>query len=357
MGLPSKNPQCRRRTRIAFRHCVAFLIVSLVSGTTPLAAQDAPQVLADGLLYPSGIAIQPISEQLFLSETGKGRILCVTEQGLQEVVAGFSQADEACKITDGQGPLGIVFLDKSALFVGEGGEPENQDLLRLFEIEGKQGTPLSAQQPDAQGRFPDKKHQDRAQGLGDLYSIVRTPAAIYVTSNGGLGRWSVRKEKLGAFQPWGELEKDPDLTQAFCRAIAMSPDGAIVVGMLDVETSWLVFLDSVTGRVRAKFELDLKEIRGLGYSPQTGELFAIEYSAEGPAGAGLYRLQSKAYNTICESELVMSLPRPTAMLFDPNGSLYVTVAGQPSEEADPPNGQLLKISNWLAPPTQPSETE
>ena len=316
----------------------------------PTCGQVAKRMILDHLDHPMGIAIQPITGHLFVSETGQGRVGRVVDNRLVEVVNGFSQSDPNCQVENGQGPLGLVFLDASALFVGEGGEKDNGDRLRMFELDDHVKTIPSAADSAAGGHFREDESRSQANRDGDLYAVTNAPIGIYVTSNNGLGKWSVENGKLRRFLAWGGLQHDEQLANSMSRALTISPEGFVVVGMNSETTSWLVFMDGATGIIKCKFPLELKEIRGLAYCVETGELFALEYSQQGP-GAGLYRLNAKDFNTRCECELVIGLPRPTAMCFGPRGELYVTVVGLESAESELPVGQLLEITGFCDPPT------
>ena len=76
------------------------------------------QVVLGGLDNPAGIAIQPKSNDVFVAETGAGRIGRLNDvpgqYALIPVLAGFEQLDSSYEV----GPQALAFVDKYTLAVG-----------------------------------------------------------------------------------------------------------------------------------------------------------------------------------------------------------------------------------------------
>ena len=98
-----------------------FVVLSLVC--MPLvAAEPKVETVLEGLINPCGVAIQPETNTVFVSDSGSGRVVRVGgEKKSEEVIAG-SPRDVYGKGPKYEiGPLGIAFLDKETLVVGDGG--------------------------------------------------------------------------------------------------------------------------------------------------------------------------------------------------------------------------------------------
>ena len=104
-----------------------LLLTMVALAAASAAADDAVKVdvVLTGLTNPCGVAIQPNTGSVFVSDTGAGRIVRLSAEATDKstpVVTGFPQAGEANskEPTYGVGPLGLVFLDQNTLVAGEG---------------------------------------------------------------------------------------------------------------------------------------------------------------------------------------------------------------------------------------------
>jgi len=103
----------------------------------------------------------------------------------------------------------------------------------------------------------------------------------------------------------------------------------------------LTFYDSVTGDMMANFETGLSDITGLAYGPR-GRLFATDFAWADTTQGGMFRIIAK-YNKKKQGiavEKIVDLDKPTALVVDSNGDVYVTVIGSGEGAV----GRLLKIS-------------
>jgi hypothetical protein len=93
---------------------------------------------------------------------------------------------------------------------------------------------------------------------------------------------------------------------------------------------------------------NLHDITGLAYSP-SGKLYATDFAWAAPADGGLFRLDvtKNGNSTSVKAVKITSLDKPTAMAFDKEGNLYVTVFGTAKEGSQAKPGQLIKISGDL----------
>ena len=91
-----------------------------------LPAQSAPDVttetLCAGLDNPCGVAVQPGTGHVFVSDSGAGRVIRVDPDrpgAVVRAVVGFPVAEAGGKPQRQVGPLGLAFLDRRTLVVGQ----------------------------------------------------------------------------------------------------------------------------------------------------------------------------------------------------------------------------------------------
>ncbi|MEM7457032.1 MAG: hypothetical protein AAF456_22005 [Planctomycetota bacterium] len=191
---------------------------------------------------------------------------------------------------------------------------------------------------------------DEGQAVeGEFYGIIASDRNIYVTgagdeAKGWVSRADVLDGKLTNFSR--SIATSEQTGTSSPTAIARSPEGFIVVSQIgqndDSADSVISFYDESNEELgNSVFETGLNEIRGLAYGPVRGRLFAVDMSLANPESAGLYKLVSDG-GSGCKAELIIELDRPTALAFDQESNLYVTVLGPADSEQ--PGGQLLKIT-------------
>jgi hypothetical protein len=83
----------------------------------------------------------------------------------------------------------------------------------------------------------------------------------------------------------------------------------------------------------------LHDLTGVAYSPKTGRLYGVDFAWAAPAEAGLFELAIEG-DTVKPRKIV-ALDKPTALAFDPQGNLYVTILGTQVEGSDQPPGGML----------------
>ncbi len=106
-----------------------LLLAMVALAATAAAADDAVKVdvVLTGLTNPCGVAIQPSTGAVFVSDTGAGQIVKFSPDAPNKstpVVTGFPQADAlgGKEPSYSVGPLGLVFLNQNTLIVGEGAQ-------------------------------------------------------------------------------------------------------------------------------------------------------------------------------------------------------------------------------------------
>ena len=81
---------------------------------TPLLAQDAKvETVVTGLTNPCGIAIQPETGHVFISDSGAGRVVRIVDGKIEEVIKGSRKDIYGKGPMYDVGPMGLAFLDKA----------------------------------------------------------------------------------------------------------------------------------------------------------------------------------------------------------------------------------------------------
>lgn len=309
-----------------------------------------PRVLADNLDNPSGVAIQPGTGDIFIAEhPGVARL---TREG-----DGYSIHREIAKYpTDiyGKGPmydigpLGLAFLGQNQLVVGDGSRPDGEEVIRVYNVGNKA---LESPQSEDHAEFtlgPITPGDASAKGEGNYYAVAVTSAAIYVTANGDDTKGWVVRSRLEGGKP-GTLEpfiatKEAVMVDAPC-GIAVNQDGDLVVSQMGEISvpgdSLLTVYDAKTGKLKHSCPTGLNDIVGIAYSPD-GKLFGVDFSWIDPKQGGLYELTMTGEK--CSARKITSLDKPTALAFDKEGGLLVTLFGTAAEGSTEKPGKLVRIA-------------
>ena len=191
---------------IASWYCIVPLLATTVvvfSQCAPALAQNqpasAPEIVTvlEQLEGPRGVAVQPDTGHVFVSESGSGCALRVVDGMAENVIVNFPQdlldATKLARI----GSLSLTFLEKDTLIIGGGGLPSGQDLIRVYTI-GEAGTqPIDARQ---------FKHQigpltvlGNTPAGENVFGVVATPRAIFAVCSATTHRliWVVRAGRTG----------------------------------------------------------------------------------------------------------------------------------------------------------------
>jgi DNA-binding beta-propeller fold protein YncE len=328
----------------------AWLLIGSVSAL--FAAEPKVETILTGLINPCGVAVQPETGTVFVSDSGAGKVVRVVNGKAEDVITGSPKDLYGKGPKYDIGPLGIAFFDKNTLVVGDGGFKDGEEFIRTFDV-SKATTPLDYDK-NATAKAGPLAETGEVKPEGNLYGLAVTPTAIYVTCNGDdtkgwVSRVVVEGTKLKAlerFIPTKELvEVDAPV------AITMTPAGELLVGQMGEVNkpgdSLITFYNVNSGKKLLNLETGLHDLTGLAYHPKTGLLYTTDFAWVDAAAGGLFRLDSA--NTNGKSGVkpvkIVSLEKPTAMAFAADGTLYVTVIGAPkAEETSATTGKLLKIT-------------
>ena len=328
------------------------LISLLFAGVGQANGQEVfPEVVVEGLNNPSGVAIQPNTGHVFVSDSGAGRVVRVIDGKVEDVITAFPTEGYGTDPTYQIGPLGLLFLDEETLVVGGGGLPDGDDMIRVFKVPATGEKPILVSETFGNTlSLPSINEGETAvPGEGNFYGLALGSGKLFVTCNGDDKKGWVAKAKVN---PNGQIS---NLTRMIATkettgidapgAVTISPkDECLVVGQMgelkDKKNDSLLTFYSLSGTELAIFQTGLNDITGLAYGPQYGRLFALDFNWASPKQGGLYKLVAIENNEKkCEAVLMSKLEKPTALAFTAKGDCYITLAGTNGN----PNGKLILV--------------
>ena len=322
-------------------------------GLTAVAQDVKVEEVVGGLSNPCGVAVQPGTNQVFLSDSANGRVCRVVNGKLQDVITGSPKDTFGKGPFYDIGPLGLVFTsDGKSIIVGDGGYKDGEECVRVYTVP-EAGKPALNYEKDASQKLGPLPAAEGVLGEGTLYGLALSSTALYVTCNGDDTKGWVAKAdlngtKFGKLERWLPTKEMVEVDAPV--AITISKQGDIVVGQFGEnnkpQDSLLTFYSAKTGKMLLNLETKLYDITGLAYSPKTGNLYATDFAWMKTDEGGLFRLDQSA--TGVKAVKIASLDKPTALAFAPDGTLYITVIGPKGEnENASKQGKLLKIAPGL----------
>lgn len=322
-----------------------FIAAALLAAVSPALAEVKVETVVDGLKNPCGVAIQPETGHVFVSDSGALRTVRVVDGKIEEVVTAFSkdtyEADPKLEI----GPLGLTFLDKETLVVGGGGKRAGEDELLIYKLPSAGEKPQLADA--AKFRFQIAAGEN-VVGEGNFFGVAATKSAIFVVSEGESAKgWickaDVNGTKVENFRRFIATKEATGIGTP--SAVTISPRGDVIVGQRGQSStpkdSQLSFFSARDGALLASYAIGLDDIRALAYSPK-GQLYALDGMWSEPDSGGLYQLI--AVRGVGEPRVrakkIAELDRPSAMAFGIDGTLYITLIGDSA-------GKLVRIASGL----------
>lgn len=319
--------------------------------------QDKVEVktVVERLNNPCGVAIQPGTGHVFVSDSGALRVIRIVDGKAEPVITGFPKDTYGKGPIYDIGPLGLVFIDKDTLAVGGGGKIDGEEMLRVYKIPPTGAAPIDASQ--MHGDPQTLPAAGEAAGEGNFYGLAKGNQGIFVTCNGDddKGWISLAKITDGKIASFERKIATKEATKVDAPvAITISPEGFIAVGQMGEITlagdSLLTFYNE-NGEKLENFKTDLFDITGLAYGPKRGRLFATDFRWLDTDQGGLYKIIAIKDNyEKCKPQKIVGLKKPTALAFHPNGDLYITLAGNPVEGTSKPDGKLVMIQGLDAEP-------
>ena len=327
------------------------LIFLLFAGIGQANAQEVfPEVVVEGLNNPSGVAIQPNTGHVFVSDSGAGRVVRVIDGKVEEVITAFPTEGYGTDPTYQIGPLGLLFLNEETLVVGGGGLPDGDDMIRVFKVPPVGEDPILVSKTTGKTlSLPSAgKGESVMPGEGNFYGLAFAGGKLFVTCNGDDKKGWVSQAKVNSNAEISNLSrmiatKEKTGVDAPV-AVTISPEEEHLVvgqmGEIENQKDSLLTFYSLSGTKLVAFQTGLNDITGLAYGPQHGRLFALDFNWARPKQGGLYKLVAiKNNETKCEAVLMSKLEKPTALAFTAKGDCYITLAGTNGN----PNGKLILV--------------
>jgi DNA-binding beta-propeller fold protein YncE len=317
-------------------------------GLTALAQNVKVEEVVGNLSNPCGVAVQPGTNQVYITDSARGRVCRVDGGKLEDVITGSPKDVYGKGPFYDIGPLGLVFTsDGKSVVVGDGGYKDGEECVRVYTVPAS-GKPAINYEKDAAQKLGPLTPAEGVLGEGNLYGLALTSSALYVTCNGDDTKgWVATAElngtKFGKLERWLPTKEAVEVDAPV--GIAIDKSGNIVVGQMGEvnkpQDSLLSFYSAKTKKLLSNFETKLYDITGVAYSP-SGKLYVTDFAWMKPEEGGLFRIDQSG-NDI-KTVKIASLDKPTALAFAADGTLYITVIGPKAEnENASTQGKLLKI--------------
>jgi len=328
--------------------CNALLFVGLVFAAVIRVQADGPTatVVASGLNTPWGITTY--NNLIYVSESGAGQVVSLSSVSPDKppivIVSGFPTRPFHGKYQ--LGPLGLAFLDKDNFLIAGADAGPGADVIRVFALPPADKV---LKPEDAKSKLgPIAKGDQSKTGEGPFFAVAATPAAVYTVGKGDPDQgWLCKSEvsaekKMADLKPMVATRKESGAAGPF--ALTVSKSGLLLVGSAGEfgkpNDSTLTFYHSRSPKKLMHLKTDLNDLVDLSYSPKTGRLYALDFSAGDPQHAGVYRIDD-AGNESVKTLKIIELDRPTSCAFLADGTLYVTILGALPGTDKP--GQVVKI--------------
>lgn len=339
---------------------VLFAIAPLLMPAWSGAEEPAVDTVLEGLDNPCGIAIQPGTGHLFVSDSGAGKIIRIAEGQASDVIVGFSTDVYGKGPMYNIGPLGLLFLDKDTLVVGGGDKPDGEEMLRVFKVPEPGAPAKKAEEVESSSKL---EATAELKAEGNFYALAKTSDAIYITSNGDDTKgWVVRAKYSGTkVEPIERFLATKEATEVDAPVgITVGPKGHLVVGQMgeiNVPGDALVTFYEIEGNSAKKvlnLETKLNDITAISYSTQekgkAKQLYVLDFSWSDTSKGGLFQLiggGDESRDSLKEARKIVSLDKPTSMVFGDDGTLYITLLGTAPEGSDKKPGKVVKIAPGL----------
>ena len=336
-------------------YLVCFFALIAIATSATRAQEAVVDVVLDGLNNPSGIAIQPETGHVFVADSGALRIIRVVNGKAEDVITDFPKDIYGKGPFYDIGPLGLLFLDRDTLIVGGGGLPDGEEMLRVFKVPAAGRPPITADQ--LHGDAKTLAGRDGIPGEGNFYAMAKGTKGVYVTCNGDDEKGWVSMATLEKDYKLKDFNRSIATKEAIGVdapvAITISPQRHIVVGQMGeinvARDSQLTFYSEDFKKLD-NFQLGLHDVTALAYSPIRKRLFCTEFNWLDPDNGGLYKIVKTGTKNGCTAKPIVTLRKPTALVFNSQGDAYITLAGTTSEGNKEPDGQLVVIRKLDVPP-------
>ena len=319
-------------------------------------AEPTTKLLIIHLDNPSGVTVHPTTGHVFVSSRqGIFRWAPITPNKVYLEIEGFPTDVYGKGPKYNIGPLGVSLWGTDRLIVPDGSQPDGDELVRIYKIaDDLPAKPRKAAETEfALGPIKGNPEANY-KGEGNYYASVVWNDTIYVTANGDDTKGWIVGSKIVDGKP-AELTgliATKEATQVDAPvAITTTPDGSSLVvgqmGEVNVPGDSLLTYYDKEGKLTKNLKTGLNDITGLAYSPKTGKLYATDFAwaEEIKANGGLFELVIEGDEV--KPKKILSLDRPTALAFDKEGALYLTVFGTGKDTGEKPSGGLIRLEPGL----------
>src|SRR6187431_3010820 len=162
---------------------VAFAALSSL-GLVAVAQDVKVEPVVGGLSNPCGVAVQPGTGAIVISDSANGRVARVEGGKLIDLITGFPKDVYGKGPFYDIGPLGLVFSnDGKTLVVGDGGYKDGDECIRVYSVPEADKAAVNYEK-DASQKLGPLAAAEGVLGEGNLYALALTPSAVYITCNG-----------------------------------------------------------------------------------------------------------------------------------------------------------------------------
>jgi hypothetical protein len=322
------------------------------------------ETIASGLACPTSLAVRNGAAavapfQLYVAEAGAARIVRIAAEKnakLAPVIVGFPKTDRGALLGGNVGPLSVAFLTANRLVVGDGGLGDSADLLRVYSLpEGD--AELTFDQVDHTAG-PIKASSRSQAGEGAFADLAGSDDACFVVPRSGDDRGWILKavvdaNRIAGLEPFVSVRDALGATHP--TAVTVDPRTnhhyllIATAGEFDGQLDSRVTMVSPTsGDAALALAPGLRDITAIAYSPNN-DLYVADFAADQSGAGGVYRLEAAQVDgrESCRAVKIVSVERPTALAFTPDGALFVTTLG----EAGGATGAVVRITpNENTPP-------
>ncbi len=318
-------------------------------------AEEAPTLemteMVVNLDNPSGLAIQPKTGHVFIA----------SHDGVHRFIPGEKPLKCPLEVSEfptrvyGKGPmydtsaLGVLFWDDEHLIVGEGARKDGEELVRVYKVGDKAPDSYQKEADAAMTTGPIPPGDESKMGEGNFYSLANINGTVFVSCNGDdtkgwIASFTIKDGKPTELKPTIATKEKTNVDAPV--PLAASADGKkLVVGQMgEVNVpgdSLLCIYDPESGELEKNMKTGLSDIAGLAYSKQTEKWYCTDFAWAEPENGGLFELTIEG-DKVTPKKLA-KLDKPTALVFDKDGNLYVTVFGTGKEGDKMTPGKLLMI--------------
>ena len=354
-------------TRTTPRVCLLVTVfgISLIFLSPPLLAQEDQkkqepkkstpkvEIVVEGLDLPFSVVAHPSSDELFVAESGSGKVLRIVNNIPQDEIVGFETGEVTRKTSAGErkfktGPVSLCFVSKDMIVVGTAGNSDHgKDKLHLFKVPATSEKYQDISKSISSASIPARKKE---VGEGQFFNLGRSGDYVYATcwgdqKIGWLGRASIRDKKISIIRRYTEVNQSSKSKAP--SAVTISPRSELVVassGAFDESKDSVISFFKIKAKEGShlqNFSVGLHDIVSLQYSPD-GSLYALDMCWANPENGGLYKIVAGP-DAKCIAKKIATLNGPTSMAFGKNGDLYVTVTNGLAAK----KGQLIKVTGLL----------